>query len=85
MGRFHVQVVIQNKPYVRDPEGETILRDLVSYGGYPTVREIRTARMLRMLVEAEDGDTAVQLVTRMCDDLRIYNPVVSSCSVALRE
>ena len=85
MGMFQVEVAIQNKAHVRDPEGETILRDLVSYGGYAAVKEIRMAKLLRMLVEATDGDTAVQLVTKMCDDLRIYNPVVSSCSITLRD
>ena len=81
METFRVEVVIQNKPYIRDPEGETILRDLVSYGGYSAVREIRTAKLLRMVVEADSKDGAAELVTKMCEDLRIYNPVVSSCSV----
>jgi phosphoribosylformylglycinamidine synthase len=78
---FRVEVVIQNKPYIRDPEGETILRDLVSYGGFSAVKEIRTAKLLRMVVEAESPVIAAELVTKMCKNLRIYNPVVSSCSV----
>ena len=45
-GKFLVQVVIENKPYINDPEGETIHRDLVVKGGYAQVKSVRAAKML---------------------------------------
>ncbi len=81
---FHVEVVVENKPYVRDPEGETILKDLLVSNNYSFVKQVRTARLLRMQVEAENQQLALKMVSKMCDDLRLYNPVVSSCSVSIR-
>ena len=37
MTEFMVEVVIENKPVAKDPEGETIQRDLMNRGGYPQV------------------------------------------------
>ena len=47
MPKFVVQVVIENKPYINDPEGETIHRDLVVKGGYSNVQSVRSAKMLK--------------------------------------
>lgn len=81
MERFLVSVVIENKPYVSDPEGETILKDLIAKGGYPSVKEVRTAKMLQITIEARDDTDAEDTVKKLCDELRIYNPVVSNCRV----
>jgi phosphoribosylformylglycinamidine synthase len=76
-----VHVVIENKPYINDPEGETIHRDLVIRGGYTSVQSIRSAKMLKMVVTAKTQMEAQSIVKRMCDELRIFNPVVSDCTV----
>ena len=78
---FTVSVVISNKEGARDPEGETILRDLVHKSGYDEIKSIRAGKHLRVTVEAGDGDSAAKLVRKMCDDLRIYNPAAHSLSV----
>lgn len=82
MPEHEVRVVIENRPGVSDPEGATILRDLVLKGPYGAVTEVRTARMLRMRVSAGTEAEAVRLVEGMCDDLRIYNPLVSRATVS---
>ncbi len=82
MARHIVNVLIENKPYISDPEGDTILKDLVMKGGYRNVRSIRVAKMLRFEVEADDGEQAEEMVKRLCDELRLYNPVLSVCSVS---
>ncbi len=82
MARHIVNVLIENKPYINDPEGDTILKDLVIKGGYTNVRSIRVAKMLRFEVEAEDPEQAEEMVKRLCDELRLYNPVLSVCSVS---
>ncbi|MGA2665810.1 MAG: phosphoribosylformylglycinamidine synthase subunit PurS [Nitrososphaerales archaeon] len=78
---FQVSVVISNKEGARDPEGETILRDLVHRAGFGEVKGIRAGKSLRVEVEAADGEAAESLVKRMCDDLRIYNPAAHSLTV----
>jgi phosphoribosylformylglycinamidine synthase PurS subunit len=78
---FTVKVVVANRPGAGDPEGETIYRDLVSKSGYKQVKGIRSGKMLRFEVVAEDAASARALVTKMCDDLRIYNPAAHSITV----
>lgn len=81
METYLVSVVIENKPYVSDPEGETILRDLIAKGGYSSVKKVRAAKMLSITIEAGDRKQAEDTVRKLCDELRIYNPVVSNCKV----
>lgn len=81
MERYLVSVIIENKPYINDPEGETILKDLIAKGGYFSVKAVRTAKMLNITIEAKDRNDAEDTVKKLCDELRIYNPVVSNCKV----
>jgi phosphoribosylformylglycinamidine synthase subunit PurS len=80
LAKYIVQVIIENKPYVNDPEGETIHRDLVVKGGYSNVQSIRSAKMLKMVVDSKSESEAEQIVKKLCDELRIFNPVVSNCT-----
>ena len=79
--RFRIDVFITNKPAIRDPEGESILKDLAIRNGFDAVKSIRTGKVLALEVEAENIETAKMKVIEMCDSLRLYNPLVSSCSV----
>jgi phosphoribosylformylglycinamidine synthase subunit PurS len=79
--KFIVQVIIENKPYINDPEGETIHRDLVVKGGYPNVQSVRSAKMLKMVVNSKTEGDAEATVKKLCQELRIFNPVVSNCTV----
>ncbi len=81
MERYLVSVIIENKAYINDPEGETILKDLIAKGGYVSVKTVRTAKMLNITIEAKDSRDAKDIVKKLCDELRIYNPVVNNCSV----
>ncbi|MEW6604955.1 MAG: phosphoribosylformylglycinamidine synthase subunit PurS [Thermoproteota archaeon] len=81
MPKFVVQVVIENKPYINDPEGETIHRDLVVKGGYSSVQSVRSAKMLKMVVNSKSEKEAETTVKKLCEELRIFNPVVSNCTV----
>jgi phosphoribosylformylglycinamidine synthase PurS subunit len=73
--------VISNKEGARDPEGETILRDLVHKSGFEEVKAIRAGKFLSVEVEAGDKDSAVRLVRKMCDELRIFNPAAHTLVV----
>ena len=81
MKSFLVEVTIQNKPLAQDPEGETIKRNLISRGGYSSVKSVRSGKYLQLQVEAASEETAHALVSRMCNELRIFNPVVHTCSI----
>jgi len=81
---YLVEVVIQNKAMAKDPEGETIERDLIHRGGYGSIRAVRSGKYLRMLVRAESPGEAKGAVVKMCNELRLFNPVVHSCSVKVR-
>lgn len=81
MPEYDVTVTIENRPGLADPEGETILRDLVLRSGRGGVRSVRTARVLRIRVDAADARAAEGDVERLCSELRLYNPLVSRASV----
>ena len=76
-----VHVVIENKSYINDPEGDTIHRDLVVKGGYSNVQSVRSAKMLKMVVDSRKERDAELTVKNLCEELRIFNPVVSNCTV----
>lgn len=81
MGLYRVGVIVSYRRELRDPEGETIRRDLLQRAGYDRVREVRAGKYLDLLVEAESVEEAVRYVKEMCSKLRIYNPVVHSLEV----
>lgn len=77
MPLFEVQVIIENKAGMNDPEGETILNDLVLKSSYSAVKKIRSAKMLKFQISASTKQAAQNTVKKLCDDLRLYNPMVS--------
>ena len=82
-GTYTVEVIVENKPLARDPEGETIHHNLILKGGYKQVTNVRTGKMLRMSVDADSPDEARTVVKSLCDDLRIYNPAAHTCQVRI--
>ncbi len=81
MATYNVHVTIENKAGISDPEGETILNDLVLKGTHKTVSKIKTAKMLKFTIKETDKKTAQSKVQEICDDLRIYNPMVSKVTI----
>ena len=81
MPSFLVQVVIENKPGISDPEGETILKDLVLKGSYKSVTKIRSAKMLKFIIKEKTKNDAKKTTQKICDELRIYNPMVSKVTI----
>ena len=77
MPDFQVSIVIENKPGISDPEGDTILNDLVLKGKNKNIAKISSGTILKFTITENDEDTAKNEVLKICDDLRIYNPLVS--------
>ena len=77
MSLYVVDVIIENKPNISDPEGETILNDLVLKNKNSSIKKIRTGKILKFTVEATDKKNAEKTVANICQELRIFNPLVS--------
>jgi len=77
MPNFQVSVVIENKPGISDPEGDTILNDLVLKGKNKNITKIRSGTILKFSITDKNEKTAKETVIKICDELRIYNPLVS--------
>ena len=81
MTDYRVHVTIENKPGISDPEGKTILNDLVLKGTHQNISQINTAKMLKFSISEKDKETAQSKVQEICDELRIYNPMVSVVTI----
>jgi phosphoribosylformylglycinamidine synthase PurS subunit len=81
MVRFHVVVTIENKAQIGDPEGETIKKDLILRSGYSNVESVRSAKCYNIIINTETENEAKKEVTKLCEELRIYNPIVSDCTI----
>ena len=77
MPMFVVHVIIENKPNISDPEGDTILNDLVLKNKNSSVKKIRAGKILKFTIEATDKKMAEKTVENICQELRIFNPLVS--------
>jgi phosphoribosylformylglycinamidine synthase len=82
---FKVHVTIENKPGISDPEGDTILNDLVLKGSFSSVSKIRSAKMLKFDIKEKNKIQAKKKVQEICDELRIYNPIVSKVIIQVFE
>lgn len=81
MPSFLVSVTIENKPEIVDPEGDTILNDLILKDKKTPVKKVRSAKMLKFHVEASNKESAEKTILELCNEFRIYNPLVSRVSV----
>jgi len=57
------------------------LNDLILKKRDTTVKKVRSAKMLKFEVEAKNQKLAEKIVMELCNEFRIYNPLVSKVSV----
>jgi phosphoribosylformylglycinamidine synthase len=81
MGRYLVVVTIENKDQIGDPEGETIKKDLIFRSGYSNVESVKSAKCYNIIINTKSEVHAKKQVTKLCEELRIYNPIVSNCTI----
>jgi phosphoribosylformylglycinamidine synthase subunit PurS len=81
VARYLVVVTIENKEQIGDPEGETIKKDLILKSGYSNVESVRSAKCYNIIINTQSENEAKKEVTKLCDELRIYNPIVSNCTI----
>lgn len=78
---YIVEVVFENKAQARDPVGTTIQKDLLAKKGYEMVSNVRSGQYLRIYISAGSESEAKDLVDKMCNELRIFNPVTQNLSI----
>ena len=78
---WEVEVVLENKKAARDPVGETIKRDLLAKKGYNMISQVRSGQYLRINIESLSLKQAKDTVEKMCNDLRIFNPVTQTLTI----
>jgi phosphoribosylformylglycinamidine synthase len=78
---FIIEISLENKPAARDPVAETIKRDLLAKKGYDQVSKVRSGQYLRLNLLADNEENAKEIVTKMCNDLRIFNPVTQNLNI----
>ncbi len=76
-----VEIVLENKPAARDPVGTVIQKDLLAKKGYEMVSNVRSGQYLRIYLHAGDEGDARAIVDKMCNDLRIFNPVTQNLTI----
>jgi len=81
MPMYIVHVIIENKPNISDPEGDTILNDLVLKGNNSSVKKIQVGKILKFTVDATGKKMAENIVEDICQELRIFNPLVSKVMI----
>ena len=85
MPNFQVSVVIENKPGISDPECDTILNDLVLKDKNTNITQIRSGTILKFSVTESNAQYAKDSILKICDELRIYNPLVSKVTATVEE
>ena len=81
MSIYLVHVIIDNKPNISDPEGDTILNDLVLKSNNSSVKKIQVGKILKFTVDTTDKKMAEKIVENICQELRIFNPLVSKVMI----
>jgi phosphoribosylformylglycinamidine synthase len=80
--RWLAEVHVALRSGIADPEGQTIGSALRSLG-YSTVTEVRSGKLMRIALEADDHVAAESAVAEMCRRL-LANPVMETASWELR-
>ncbi len=78
---FIVEIILENKRAARDPVGETIKRDLLVKKGYDMISNVRSGQYLRIFIRAEAEESAKNIIEKMCNELRIFNPVTQNLTI----
>lgn len=84
MVEYIVEIVIENKPAAGDPEGQTIQKDLINRGGFNMVTSVRSGKYFRMKVNASSEEKTKEIVLKLSNDLRIFNPVAHICTITVK-
>jgi phosphoribosylformylglycinamidine synthase len=83
MTAYAAHVEVSHRPGIADPAGATVERALPALG-YTNVEQVHIGKVIRLVVESADADTARAQVEEMCERL-LANPVIESYAVTISE
>jgi phosphoribosylformylglycinamidine synthase len=81
--RYEARVDIAHLPGIADPQGATVERALPALG-YANVSDVSIGKIIRLVVDAPDEETARRQVDEMCHRL-LANPVIERFEIHLAE
>ena len=79
---MRLTVLIRPKTGILDPQGEAVQASLSTLGF--SVSRARVGRLVDLVVDSDDPETAKAEVERMCDEL-LANPLIESYDVVVAE
>lgn len=78
---MRARVLVELKPGMLDPEGQTIGRSLQQLG-FDEVEEVHVGKVIELDLDTDDEDAARKRVDEMCRTL-IANPVIHDYEIEL--
>jgi phosphoribosylformylglycinamidine synthase PurS subunit len=81
MTSFAARVEVSHRPGIADPAGATVERALPALG-YTNVTQLHIGKVITLVVDATDAETARAQVEEMCERL-LANPVIESYEVSV--
>lgn len=78
---YAVQVEVQLRAGVADPQGSTIERAIPTLG-FEGVSDVRVGKSIRFSLDAADEDTARRQVQELCDRF-LTNPVIEDAVITV--
>ena len=79
---YEVEVRIVLKKGVADPEGANTAKALKLLG-FNEIKDVKSARVFRIFLDAKDEDRAAERAREMCDKL-LANPVIHDFDINVR-
>ncbi len=78
---YDVQVEVQLRAGVADPQGSTIERAIPTLG-FDGVSGVRVGKSIRFTIDADDESSARDQVQELCDKF-LTNPVIEDASITV--
>ncbi len=82
MTTYAVEVRVQLKESVFDPQGHTV-EDALKSHGYVGVTGVRIGKYMQLSVEADSEEAANEKVRKICEDV-LCNPVMETYAYTLK-
>ncbi len=79
--KYDIQVEVQLRPGIADPQGSTIERAIPTLG-FEGVADVRVGKSIRFSVEAADEASARTQVQELCDSF-LTNPVIEDAEISV--
>ena len=81
MPNYQISIVIENKPGISDPEGDTILNDLVLKDKNTNITQIRSGTILKFSITDSNEQSAKDSILKICDDSTSILEIGGGCGI----